>query len=304
VRRVAGRLRADGAELVVLLSHMGLDPEHVPETDDVLARELAGDVDLILGAHSHHELPDGLRVGDVLIAQAGSHARWLGRVDLDDGRATASLLPVTDAIPPHPRVLEAVERAERDLSAYLDEVLDEVIAVLDEPLDAARVAELLRRRFDADVGLAVEGAVLDRPLPAGPLRRGDLWEACHTGANPGVANVPGRVLLRMLERGASREFQEGRSRSLRGRARGPLRLAGPAEVEADRTYRVAATDVELGGFFGLADERLEARYDFPTILREAIAEELGATGERLERPVVQGDAVAPEGATGREQPLP
>jgi 2',3'-cyclic-nucleotide 2'-phosphodiesterase (5'-nucleotidase family) len=50
VRAHARALRAAGAELVVLLSHMGLDPV-VPENDRVLARELGGDVDLILGAH-------------------------------------------------------------------------------------------------------------------------------------------------------------------------------------------------------------------------------------------------------------
>jgi hypothetical protein len=184
VRRLARQQRADGAELVVLLSHMGLDPEHVPETDDVLARELAGDVDLILGAHSHHELPDGLRAGGVLVARAGSHAEWLGRVDVDGDGARATLIPVTEEIPPHPAVLDAVERVERELAIHLDEV----IATLDQPLDAQRIAELLRRRFEADVGLAVSGAVLERTRPPG--RRRSIRAAPTASPPPTSSSAP------------------------------------------------------------------------------------------------------------------
>jgi 2',3'-cyclic-nucleotide 2'-phosphodiesterase (5'-nucleotidase family) len=277
-REHARALRAAGAELVVLLSHMGLDPV-VEQNDDVLARELAGEVDLILGAHSHHALDRGLRVGPLLVAQAGSHAEWLGRVDVDGGDATATLLRVADDLPLHPAVVAEAERAERELDAHLDEVL----AVLDEPLDPLWVAEMLRRRMDAEVGLAISGVALERTLPAGPLRRRDLWEACHTGANPGVADVPGSVLLRMLERGASSAFQEERPRPLRGRANGPLQVAGPADIDPARTYRVAGTDGELSASGGLLDESLPARYDFPTILREAIEEDLARTGERGSR---------------------
>jgi 5'-nucleotidase len=274
-REHARSLRAAGAELVVLLSHMGLDAV-VEQNDELLAHELAGDVDLILGAHSHHELPEGMTVGSVLIAQAGSHAKWLGRVDIDGAEATPTLLPVTDDLPLHPAVVAEAERAEREL----DDHLDEVLAVLEEPLDPQWVAEMLRRRMEADVGLAISGVALERTLPAGPLRRRDLWEACHTGANPGVADAPGSTLLLMLERGASSAFQQDRPRPLRGRANGPLHVAGPAEIDPARTYRVAGTDGELSASGGLLDESLPARYDFPTILREAIEEDLARTEQR------------------------
>ena len=272
VRTVAARLRAEGAELVVLLSHMGLDPQYGEETDDRLARELAGSVDLILGAHSHHVLPEGLRVGRMLIAQAGSHGAWLGRVEVDGAERSATLIPIADDVPSHPRVVAEAERAEREL----DGAMDETIAVLAEPLDGGWIAEMLRRRLQADVGLAVAGALLDRPLPPGPLRRRELWEVCHSAANPGVTELTGAQLSQMLQRGSAPEFEAATPRPLRGRPRGRLHAALPAALDPDRTYRVAATDVELGRLGGLVDPEwdLAVRYEFPTIVREAIEADL------------------------------
>jgi 2',3'-cyclic-nucleotide 2'-phosphodiesterase (5'-nucleotidase family) len=272
VRSEARTLRAAGAELVVVLSHLGLDGPFVEYGDRELAAELEDDVDLILGAHSHNLLPDGERVGRVLVAQAGEYAQHLGRVDVDGGDLRASVIEVGRDVPPHLRVLAEGARAEQELDASLDEV----VAVLDEPLDAQWVASMLRRRFGADVGLVVEAIAFERPLPPGPLRRGDLWESCHTTANPGVAELTGAQLAELIARGRDPAFETATPRPLRGRANGRLHVDGATALDPVRTYRVAATDAELDAFGGLVDAqwRLDVRYEVPTILREAIEEEL------------------------------
>lgn len=279
VRAGAGELRAQGAELVVCLSHLGyrriahdieagtIDPE--------LAEQVQGEVDVIVGAHSHDFLPDGERVGSVLIAQTGSFAEYLGRIDIDGSEMTASVIAVGEDIPPHPRVLEAVAAAE----ASLDASLDEIVAELDEPIDAQWVAEMLRERMGAEIALATSAVMLDYPLPAGQLRRRDLWEACHSTANPAVAELTGEQLAEMIETGSDPEFQETTTGPLRGKPRGPLHVAGDAStIDPGRTYVVAATDFELENYGGLIkpEWRLNVRYDFPTIIREAIEERLGA----------------------------
>jgi 2',3'-cyclic-nucleotide 2'-phosphodiesterase (5'-nucleotidase family) len=63
-------------DTVIVLSHLGL-------YDDIqLARALHGDVELIIGGHSHSLLPHGIEINGVSIAQAGSHGQFLGRIDL------------------------------------------------------------------------------------------------------------------------------------------------------------------------------------------------------------------------------
>jgi 2',3'-cyclic-nucleotide 2'-phosphodiesterase (5'-nucleotidase family) len=276
VRRGADELRARGAELVVCLSHLGYRrADGLTEThtiDPELAEQVQGEVDVIVGAHSHDLLPEGERIGSVTIAQAGSHASHVGRIDVLDGEVRAAVIEVTEDIPQHARVVATAAEAEADLDASLDEV----IADLRAPLDAQWIAEMLRARMGAEIGLATSAAVLDRPLPTGPLRRGDLWEACHSTANPAVVELSGAQLAHMLERGNDPSFQRTTNQPLRGRPRGPLHVAGATSIDRDRTYTVAATDFELERYGDLIGEdwRLEIRYEFPTIIREAVEEHL------------------------------
>lgn len=277
VRRCASELRAQGAQRVVCLSHLGLNAfpggTEPPFSDRDLAAALQGEIDLILGAHTHDLLPHGEWVGDVLVAQAGEYGEHLGRVDLDGESIRASVLPVTEDVPMHPAVLAEAKRAEADLDASLDEVL----TVLERPLDARWIAEMLLERMGAEVGLVTSGAVLDRALPAGPLRRGELWDACHSTANPGIAELTGAQLQQLVARGRDPEFQGSTSRALRGRPRGPLEVVGaPEPIDPARTYVVAATDFEFEQYGGMVESgwNLRIRYDFPTIVREAVEERL------------------------------
>ena len=65
-------LRAAGAQLVIVLSNLGLDD------DKKLAR--ASRADLILGSRSRDILPDALTVGRTTISHAGSRGRYVGDV--------------------------------------------------------------------------------------------------------------------------------------------------------------------------------------------------------------------------------
>ena len=68
------RLR-ERADLLVVVSHLGL------RADIRLAQEFAG-IDLIIGGHSHHRLPELLRVGATQIAQAGVGGAYLGVITI------------------------------------------------------------------------------------------------------------------------------------------------------------------------------------------------------------------------------
>lgn len=89
------------ADLVVLLSHCGLD------TDVRLAQEVAG-IDLIVGGHSHDLLREPLRVGNTWVVQAGAYGEHVGHVQLtrvgQGWHATGRVLP-TAGIPADPAVV-------------------------------------------------------------------------------------------------------------------------------------------------------------------------------------------------------
>lgn len=269
-KAAARDLRARGAQLVVLLSHLGYEHEFPPWDDRRIAPELQDDVDLIIGAHSHHLLPEGEWIGRVLVAQAGCYGDHIGRIEVDGERIVASVEPVPDDTELHPAVLAEATIIEAEIEEHLAEELGSI----DVPLDARAIAEILRLRSAADLGLFSEGQTL-AVVPAGAVTRGALWHASESAANPGLTRMSGEQLLELLERGNKPEFQRETPRPLRGRPRGRLELAGPLP-EPGREYVVASTDWELAPYGGYVPEewQLQVAYEFPLIVREAIEEHL------------------------------
>jgi 2',3'-cyclic-nucleotide 2'-phosphodiesterase (5'-nucleotidase family) len=294
VREHAPRLRAEGADIVVVLSHLGL------AEDRELAAAAGDQFDLIVGSHSHDVLPEGERVGDVTIAQAGEYGEHVGVVELlvGDGRvdvACVRILEVGDA-PPHPGVAAEATAIERQLEDSLAEVVGELADELeltdDRECGAANfMADVIRERMRAEVGLITSGVAFDATLPAGPLTRRQLYDACSSPGVSGATDLTGTQLRALVAKGLDPEFARDTPRSFRGRARGLLHLSG-AEVRAGellvagkpldpaRTYRVAASDWELDAFGGYADPDwgLQIEYDMPHILREAVEDHLRRAG--------------------------
>ncbi|MCA1656477.1 MAG: 5'-nucleotidase C-terminal domain-containing protein [Actinobacteria bacterium] len=269
VRELTDALVREDADLVLVLSHLGL------AADRELAGRLQGQVSAVIGAHSHDLLPHGEWIGDVLVAQAGQYAEHLGRIELElDGGARVVDVRV-DPVPADTPQLDAVLHEERAIEPELDAFLSEVVGELVEPLShaydrecgsASFMADVVRERMRADVGLATAGLAFDGPLPAGSLRRGALWEACSSSGNPAAAGMTGAQLRAVVARGLDPELAADTSaRALRGRPRGLLHLSGGevrdgdllvagAPVEDGRAYRVAGSDWELEPYGGYVDE--------------------------------------------------
>jgi S-sulfosulfanyl-L-cysteine sulfohydrolase len=100
--------RAEGAAVVVLLSHNGFD------VDRKLAGRVKG-IDVILTAHTHDAMPGVVRVGDTVLVASGSHGKFVSRLDVEISNARVSavrfkLMPVfADAIRPDGAVSALVQ---------------------------------------------------------------------------------------------------------------------------------------------------------------------------------------------------
>ena len=290
VKNIAQQLRNEGAEGIVLLSHMGLT------VDRALALELQDVLPLIIGAHTHDVLPTGEQIGNVLVAQAGTLAEYLGRVDLTwDGAqlqvTKARLLPVTLDIVPDPRVMAEVDIIEDEIADFLSEIVGELAQPLDYAEDrecgmANLAVDALRDYMHAEVGALASGVACSRGLPGGPISRDLLWEACPTAINPGIVTMSGAQLSEFVQRGQSRGLASKTPRPLRGQAQGLVHLSGAQlragqlfvgdlPVEPEREYRVAASDWELAkdsidddNWYLNPEWGLKPEYDASVILRE------------------------------------
>lgn len=121
--------RAEGAQIVVLLSHDGFDVD----------RKLAGRVkglDVILTAHTHDAMPGLVRVGDTVLVATGSHGKFVSRLDIEvkDKKVAGvrfKLMPVfTDAIKPDAAMSALVEKVRAPFAKDLARVIGKTDSLL------------------------------------------------------------------------------------------------------------------------------------------------------------------------------
>lgn len=113
----------DGVDLVVCLSHSGIDATGHGEDAD-LARQVSG-IDVIVSGHTHVALDQPVYVGQTVIVQAGAHGEYLGRLELTvprNGRIQvkrAGLLAVNDLVQGDAAIQSRVEGYIGDLDGLL-----------------------------------------------------------------------------------------------------------------------------------------------------------------------------------------
>ncbi len=118
VRANVEKARAEGAQLVVLLSHNGFD------VDRKLAGRVPG-IDVILTGHTHDALPEAVKVGKTLLIASGSHGKFLSRLDLDVQGGVVKdfrykLIPLfADAIAPDAEMAAAIAKARAPFASEL-----------------------------------------------------------------------------------------------------------------------------------------------------------------------------------------
>lgn len=121
--------RADGAAIVVLLSHNGFD------VDKKTASRVKG-IDIILTAHTHDAIPTPVIVDGTLLIASGSHGKFLSRLDIEvkDKKVEAvrfKLMPVfSDVIKPDPAMTALVEKVRAPYAKDLSRVVGKTDSLL------------------------------------------------------------------------------------------------------------------------------------------------------------------------------
>jgi 5'-nucleotidase len=218
VRREATRLRKQGANVVVAVTHLSM------VTDRKLAA--TGIVDLILGGHDHTLLQS--LVGRTPIFKMGSDARILGTIDLLVDPKSKRLLhinwdsiQINDAIPDDPVAAKTIGEYETKLSALLDMIVGETSIALDARQETNRsretnlgswLADVYRASVHSDVAIINGGSIRSNAVvDAGKLSKRDILTLLPF-ENPIVKmQVSGRVLRLALEHGVAEVAENSES---------------------------------------------------------------------------------------------
>ena len=123
---VVNEVISKGAQVVVLLSHNGMD------VDLKLASRVTG-IDAILGGHTHDGVPGAIPIrnskGITLVTNAGSNSKFLGVLDFEvkQGKIVDfryKLMPIfADLIPADPQMNQVIDRVRAPFEARLSQPL-------------------------------------------------------------------------------------------------------------------------------------------------------------------------------------
>lgn len=199
-------LRGQGADVVVCLSHLGLDLE------EVLARNVSG-LDAIVGGHNHAITEKPILVTgpggkQVPIVRAGEHYKWVGKLTLsvENGQVSLAgyrLVPVDRKVERAPAVAAAVDQLEQGIDQlygenFWHERIAFALADVEKDADDASpqrdtgignlITDALRARGGTDIALTVNGFFTEG-LTRGPMVRDDAFRIVADGIDPSGAGL-------------------------------------------------------------------------------------------------------------------
>jgi 2',3'-cyclic-nucleotide 2'-phosphodiesterase/3'-nucleotidase/5'-nucleotidase len=224
LRAAVAAMRDEGADVIVVLSHGGLEGTSYDTvasglTAENVAARVARDVpgiDVIFMGHTHVEIPDTVIAG-VLLTQAGHHARSLAVATLgmergDDGRWRVASRRGRLLKPPPGRIdrafVDSLRADHEQTIAYVRTVIGRTAAAL--PAREGRVRDVPIIRFINEVQRAAAGADLSATaafdlgagLPAGDITVADVARLYPYENTLRAVRITGAQLRAYLERSA------------------------------------------------------------------------------------------------------
>ena len=217
LQAVVNAARKKGAQVVVLLSHNGMD------IDLKLASRMSG-IDMILGGHTHDGVPVPRVIqnpgGVTVVTNAGSHGKFLAVIDFEvkHGRVADyryHLLPVfSELLPADPRMQETIDRVRAPYQHLLQEAIAENHQMLyrrgnfNGSWDQL-IVEALMQVKDAEIAFSPGfrwGATL---LPGQIITREHLMEqTAITYPDTSVAQMTGAEIKQHLEKLCDKIFND------------------------------------------------------------------------------------------------
>ncbi len=170
--------RDEGAEVVIVLSHNGMD------VDLKMASRVSG-IDAIMGGHTHDGVPQPIRVKDLdgnhtLVINSGSNSKFLSLLDLDvqDGKVKDfryKLLPVFSELLP----------ADPEMTAYIQSVREPYEQQLNEQLAVTEDTLYRRGNFNGTFDQVICDALMQEMSAPIAFSPGFRW---------GVSVLPGQPI--------------------------------------------------------------------------------------------------------------
>ncbi len=219
----AAKLRAQGADIIVIVSHMGLD-------NDIEHARTYADIDIILGGHNHIALDPPLVVTNeatgkrIPVVHSGAFAKFVGRLDVvvQDGAVLShsyELFPVDNTVPEDPDVAELLAEYSEQLDYELN--LEQVIGYAETELTrygttggdsmlGNLTAEAMRLYPGVETEIALTNTLgIRSDIPAGDITLDTLYNAMPFDNTITTMFLSGREVQELLDFNTERSTDRG-----------------------------------------------------------------------------------------------
>ncbi len=204
------KLKQEGAEIIIALTHIGLDTSSEFTTKKI-AEQVDG-IDLIVDGHSHTMLSEGLKVRDTLIVSTGEYIKNIGVVLIDkQGNITPTLITPeqfkgTDVVVDE-YTAQVVSEQDKILSEKVGETAVDLIGERDfvrtgETNLGDFVTDAFRDATGADIAIT-NGGGIRASIQTGAITRKDLVTVFPFGNYVVTKEITGQALKDALEVGVA-----------------------------------------------------------------------------------------------------
>jgi len=211
-------LKAAGADVIIMLSHLGEDAASPINTFTVTS-QVAG-IDLIIDGHSHTVLPAGRQEGSTMIVSAGEYMQNIGHVEItvdttaqDVTGITANLITFegSQAYAADPAVAAKITALDAGNNAVLSVVVGKTATELDGLRQNVRTGETNLGNLITDAMIAESGADvaltngggIRASITAGDITMGQVLTVLPFGNLLTVIRVTGQDIINALTFGVS-----------------------------------------------------------------------------------------------------
>lgn len=213
-QRTIDEARLQGADYVIVLSHLGDHPESDSPTSLSLIAQTTG-IDVVLDGHSHSYIPDTLihneKGEDVLLSSTGTKFQGVGVLTLSPDGKFSSRIETLEDIVPHAEVQAFVDEINTKVENAGNIVMgnSKISLPTHTPMGIRMVrdrettignfcADAFRIMLETDIAFINGGGIRDS-ISSGKISFNDLKAVFPFGNTASIGSMTGRQLLDALE---------------------------------------------------------------------------------------------------------
>ncbi|WP_430483034.1 bifunctional metallophosphatase/5'-nucleotidase [Rossellomorea marisflavi] len=290
LRKLLDELRPK-VDVLILLSHLGI-------RDDEWIGEEFPEVDVILGAHTHHILHEGKEVNGTLLGAAGKYGNFVGHMVIEVDSSSKKILTRKAGLYAYEDLPESGVELDEERGWVLDgqALLEEEIADLKTGLSVdwyapsplpLLLSEALMEWTDADCSFVNAGLLMEG-LQKGAVTKRDLHHILPHPINPCLITLTGEELKEIITLTLNESWPalEVKGLGFRGRVLGQFvytnisftegdLLVGGEHLDPHESYKVALPDMFTFGHFFPSLKTKTKKYFMPEFLRDVLGWKLG-----------------------------